>query len=322
MLKAGVRGRACSWTPTAPDDDHWWFRLAEEERPEGWEFWSQPAGLVEEDGEFRPNPKAENIKYLPADYYMQRKAGKGRDYVLVYYCNQYGFIREGRAVYPEFQDHVHTAKDILSPIPDRTVYVGIDFGLTPAAVLMQQTVAGQWRWIDEVVTEDIGAVRFAELLGRKLRGEYPDFEFEMYGDPAGEERSQVDERTPFQVLKVKGIEASPAPSNDPTIRREAVAAALGRMIDGEPGLLVSPKCKVTRKGMAGGYRFRRIQVANEERYTDHPVKDKYSHPCEAAQYAMLGAGEGRAIIRKDPKRRRRNERAIEDYKKQIRASIV
>ena len=88
-----------------------------------------------------------------------------------------------------------------------------------------------------------------------------------------------------------------APSNDFMMRREAVAGALNRMIDGKPGFLISPACKVTRKGMAGGYAFKRVQVGGEERYHDAPKKDRYSHPCEALQYAMLGGGAGRTIMR-------------------------
>ena len=58
----------------------------------------------------------------------------------------------------------------------------------------------------------------------------------------------------------------------------------------------SPKCAVTRKGMAGGYSYKRVQVAGDERYRDKPDKNRFSHPCDAAQYMMLGAGEGRSVI--------------------------
>jgi hypothetical protein len=122
---------------------------------------------------------------------------------------------------------------------------------------------------------------------------FPDFEFEGFGDPAGAQRSQADERTALGILReTTGVHFRPAPSNDFTVRREAVAGALNRMIDGEPGLLISPACLIARKGMAGGYRLRRLQVSGDERYADRPEKNEYSHICEAAQYAMLGAGEG------------------------------
>lgn len=297
-----VRNGGCTWAgvmldTNSPDTDHWWYRLAEEERPEGWSFFAQPPGMVEVDGKWRTNPKAENLANLPPNYYETRAAGKSRDYILVYYANQYGFVRDGKPVYPEYIDSTHCAPEPLEPIPGRTIYVGIDFGLTPAAVLGQKTVLGQWRWIDEVVTENMGAVRFSEELGKVLRGRYQGFEFAIYGDPAGDTRAQTDETTPFQILNGRNIPAVPAPTNDPIVRREAVAGALTRMIDGKPGLLISPRCKVTRKGMAGGYAYKRVQVSGDERFHDKPDKNKFSHPCEAAQYMMIGGGEGENVLK-------------------------
>ena len=58
-----------------------------------------------------------------------------------------------------------------------------------------------------------------------------------------------------------------------------------------------------RKGMAGAYRYRRVALAGEARYTDAPDKNRFSHVCEAAQYLMLGAGEGRALVRGPTNRR-------------------
>ena len=296
MRKGGPTWRGVLLDTNAPDDDHWWYRLAEEERPDGWEFYAQPPGLIEVEGKWRTNPDAENLENLEPDYYETRAAGKTRDYIKVYYCNEYGFVQEGKPIYPEYIDHVHCSQEILEPIPGRTLYVGIDFGLTPAAVFGQSTVAGQWRWIDELVTEDMGAVQFAEVLGPVLRNRYAGYEVEIYGDPAGDDRAQTDKTTPFEILRARGIDAWPAPSNDPVLRREAVAIALTRMVEGEPGLLISPKCKITRKGMAGGYAYKRVQVAGDERYHDKPNKNRFSHPCEAGQYMMLGAGEGQSVI--------------------------
>lgn len=296
-----VRNGGCTWRgvlldTNSPDSDHWWYRLAEEERPLGWEFFSQPGGLIEVNGKWVPNPHAENTDNLEPNYYETRWPGKTRDYILVYYANNYGFVQDGKPVYPEYNDAIHAAKEILQPDPRLPLYVGIDYGLTPAAVMGQRTTRGQWRWIDELVTEDMGAVRFAQVLGMVLRERYRDFKLHIYGDPSGDNRAQTDETTPSQILQSRNIPVMAAPTNDPIIRREAVATACSRMIDGQPGLLISPKCKVTRKGMGGGYCYRRIQVSGDERYHDVPNKNKFSHPCEAAQYMMIGAGEGDSVI--------------------------
>ena len=72
--------------------------MAEEDRPEGWEFFRQPGGLVEHDGKFRENPEAENLANLPADFYPQRAQGKQDGYIRVYYCGRYGFLSDAKPV--------------------------------------------------------------------------------------------------------------------------------------------------------------------------------------------------------------------------------
>lgn len=298
-----------------PDTDHWWYRLAEIERPPGWAFFRQPGGLVEQGGAFTANPAAENLGNLPAGYYERAASGRSPDHVRIYHCAQYGFVCDGRPVFPEYADAVHCAHAPLDPVPGVPLAVGLDFGLTPAALIAQRTPSGRWLWLDELVCEDMGVARFGRLLLDLLHGRYAGFAVEVWGDPAGAARSQTDEKTAFQVLAAMGIPARPAPSNDFTLRREAIAAPLSRLVDGKPGLLVSPRCATARRGLAGGYSLRRIQVAGAEKFADKPDKNRFSHVIDAAGYALLGAGEGRALTR--PRQRggpRRQERADYDFR--------
>ncbi len=273
----------------SPDSDHWLYRLAEEETPEGWSFFAQPPGDSDE---------AENRGHLPPNYYDRLRAGKSEDWIRVYIEGQYGFDTDDRPVFPEFKDSVHCADEPLEPIKGLPIFIGTDFGLTPASVMAQRTATGQWRFIAELVSEDMGAVRHAEHLSAMLDEWFPDFQFRGWGDPAGDARAQTDEKTCLQIMsEYCDIEFRAAPTNDFMMRREAVAGALNRMIDGKPGFLISPACKVTRKGLAGSYCFKRVQVSGDERYHDVPNKNRYSHPCEALQYVMLGGGEGRVVMR-------------------------
>jgi hypothetical protein len=135
------------------------------------------------------------------------------------------------------------------------------------------------------------------LLREKLNREYQGFTFEIYGDPAGEQRVQSDEQTVFQILYAQGIPAVPAYTNDYTLRREAVVAPMQRLdFAGKPAFLIGPKCKILRKGMAGGYKYKRMHISGADRFQDKPDKGRYSHVCEALQYLMIGAGEGSKII--------------------------
>jgi len=70
---------------------------------------------------------------------------------------------------------------------------------------------------------------------------------------------------------------------------------------------------VLRKALAGGYHYRRVQVSGDARYRDVPEKNDYSHVAEAMQYMMLGAGEGRSLIRTERKYAPRQSSAILEY---------
>ena len=302
---AAMGGRTWSgiiMSTNPPDSDHWWYRLAEEDLPEGWEFFRQPGGR---------SPDAENRDNLPPDYYERQIAGKDQEWIKVYVDGDYGFVLDGKPVYSEYRDSVHCGEFDLNPkVPMRA---GFDFGLTPAAVFGQRLPSGRWLWHSELVTEDMGTVRFAEEVHRVIKERYAGFQFESFtGDPAGDIRAQTDETTPFQILRSRGIPASPAGTNDFVKRRESVAFYLNRMVDGTPGLLIHPQCKYLRKGMSGGYHYRRVQVAGDARYRDVPDKTIYSHVCEAGQYLMMGAGEARTLIKRE-RSAPRQATALADY---------
>lgn len=284
------------------DEDHWWYDVAEENKVDGWEFFTQPSGL---------DPMAENIENLPKDYYINLMKGKSADWIKVYIENNYGYVQEGKPVWAGYSDTIHCQPTM--PIPKSPITIGIDFGLTPAAIFAQRDAMGGWRVLSELVATDMGAVRFAALLSAELRGKYSGFEFEVIGDPAGDNRAQTDETTPMMILRAAGIPIRPAPTNDVVQRVEAVAVTLNRLIDGKPGFILDPSCKVLRKAMIGAYQYRRLQLGGAERYTDKPDKNQYSHVADALQYAFLGAGEGKALIRRPDDGRQRQTEAADDY---------
>ena len=72
---------------------------------------------------------------------------------------------------------------------------------------------------------------------------------------------------------------------------------MNRLIDGQAGFLLSPICKILRKGFAGGYHFKRVKVSGDERFHDKADKNSFSHPHDALQYMLSGGGEGAAIVR-------------------------
>tara|TARA_B100001939_G_scaffold347263_1_gene368330 strand:- start:54 stop:1568 length:1515 start_codon:yes stop_codon:yes gene_type:complete len=300
----------------APEEDHWWPIMAGEVpipdhipreqakmlvKPDNWNFFTQPSGMLEtkdEEGEiqdYKENPKAENQKNILANYYSNLIRGKTKSWIDVYVMNRLGHIQDGKPVYPMFASEVHIAKEEIPVAANVPVYVGIDFGLTPAAVLAQK-VRGRWFVQSEIVAVDMGIVRFAEVLRQELATRFSAAsEVIIYGDPAGDFRAQTDESTPFHILRGAGLRAFPAPSNSVDLRLESVSSQLTKMVEGKPALLIDRRCPQLIKGFEGGYAYKRMEVSGE-RYADKPDKNMFSHVHDAAQYLFLGAGEGRALM--------------------------
>jgi hypothetical protein len=256
-----------------PDTDSWWYKVFEEKRPENAALFRQPSGL---------SPEAENVKNLPARYYENLASGTAdKEWIKVYVEGDYGFVIDGKPVYPEYNDGFHCTDKILS-LEKAPIYRGWDFGLTPACVFSQLTPSGQWIVFDEMTAESLGVDRFSDDVLMHSSQYYAGRQFIDVGDPAGSQRSQTDEKTCFQILRGKGIDIEPG-EQTLTARLEAVKFALNRVVGGRPGIAIHPRCKQLRKGFQGGYQFRRMQTA-AERYTDVPDKNAYSHPHDALQY--------------------------------------
>lgn len=271
-----------------PDSDHWWYKLFEEDLPTNHKFFKQPSG---------ESPNAENTKNLPRNYYQNMRSGKTQEWINVYIHGKYGFITDGKPVYGEYNDDLHHTNDKYVPNIDKPIYIGIDFGLTPAATMAQFTPSGRLIVFDELVTFDMGAVNFGRILKQKLSSEYKGFRFEIYGDPAGDIRAQTDEETPFLALSAQGIDAMPTHTNDFIIRREVVADYLQRLdFTGKPAFAITPGAPTLRKAMGGGYKYKRMQVSGEDRFKDTPDKGKFSHVAESLQYLVLGAVGDSAVI--------------------------
>lgn len=304
----------------APSEDHWWpimsgetpapeYLTAEERltlvKPENWEFFTQPAAMVECKDEgggltgYELSPKAENINNLNDGYYQQTVQGKSRRWIAVNILNKLGSDKDGKVVYPDFRRDSHVARDKIEPVPGVDVHVGVDFGLTPAAAIAQKLPSGRWLTLAELVAGDMGAERFAPIL--KMRLLELGFErigcaIKFWGDPSGDYRAQTDENTPFLIFQAQGIPIMPAPSNDPVIRIGAQESVLNRMVAGESGELIDPSCTILIRGYEDGYHYRRIQVSGEARYDSSPNKNRFSHIHDANQYAKLGGGEGFKLI--------------------------
>lgn len=271
----------------------------------GWKHFQQPGGMEPNAENLENLEQTEETLKLPYDdprrreqgrtYYTAALADYNEDEAHVYVHAQRGRTKSGKPIYTNYRDTTHCKEfELVKGIP---LCIGIDFGRTPAAVIGQHLATGQWRWRYELCAHGMGIKPFAIELRRFIGEVLPDFEIgNVTGDPAGEPKDTSD-NTAFELLKAGGIIAKPAYTNELSVRIEAVQSNFKAMVDGQPGVLIHPDCKVLRDACIDGYHYRKLQVSGN-RYADEPEKNEYSHPAEALQYAYLGGGEGRVVMAK------------------------
>jgi len=296
----------------APEEDHWLPpMLGELPYPEGlpiedqlrwpeeWGYYLQPAGLSERmsgDGKsvlgYEPNPAAENVAWLVPGYYLEQIKGKSRQWIDSRVMNRITVELEGTPVWPQFRRESHVAKEVLPFVPGQDLWVGLDFGRQPAAVI-GQSFNMRVNVLAEIQGFDEGATTFAPRLKAFLEQRYAGAKVRFVGDPKGRDRGQADDRTPYDVFAAHGMKVEPAPvqGNNIRTRIEAVEYVLNGMYDGRPRFQLSPACRSLAVGMQGKYHYKKTDESKFE-----PVKNKHSHLADALQYLVLGMGEGRAMV--------------------------
>jgi hypothetical protein len=108
------------------DTDHWLYKLYVEKLPnspelqEFYGYYHQPSGLSAE---------AENLTHLSRNYYQNLAVGKDDNFIKVYIHGQYGYVREGKIIYTNYNDLDHCALVPLEPWRGVHLTLGWDFGL-------------------------------------------------------------------------------------------------------------------------------------------------------------------------------------------------
>jgi len=258
----------------------------------------QPSALSDE---------ADWLQFLPDGYYDTLVEGKPPEWVDVYVHARFGRSLAGRPVFTSFKPDWHVAKEPLEPFRTSSspLIIGMDFGLTPACTISQVDPRGRLLTYDSVTGEDMGVVRFVDerlrpLLATKYRG----IPAVIIGDPAGAQRAQTDERSVFDILRLRGFEVYPAPTNNIAARIAAVDDLLLRQVDGGPAHLIDPGCVALIDALRGGYRYRKRKNGD---YDDKPEKNRYSHVADAHQYACLHVAGDRVGFRTGLGRARKRE---------------
>jgi hypothetical protein len=278
------KSNAHIWGMTNPPDmDTFWEDFLTNP-PDNADVYFQPSGL---------SPEADWLEFLPDDYYDNLAQGKSEDWVDVYIHAKFGKSLSGQPVFKSFSRDQHVSKEPLKPMStSNPLIIGVDAGLTPAAVVAQVLWDGRVVVYNAMISEDMGALRFVrERLKPLLANKFAGYRSIVIIDPAAFQRAQTDERTVADIYKAEGFQVKPSKTNAITARIAAVDKYLTRTVDGKAGLLICPEgASPLVQALAGKYRYK---VNTKGQREETPEK---SHPwsdvADAFQYACLHADGG------------------------------
>ncbi len=245
------------------------------------ELFHQPSGI---------GPDAENVENLPPDYYENMMGNRSVEWSSVHVESMWGASNAGQAVFRRSfhaPDHVRDMVTMVNPM--RPLVIGMDFGRTPSALIGQVDSMGRLLVFDEVVTEDMGLVTMVEdkLKPMLFAEPYAGKRFFVVADPAGREKSQITEETPFEALRAMGLMAYPASTNSITPRLTAVEKLFRQRLQGEPAIQISRTgCPTLVRALGSRYRYRKRRDGELE---DKPEKlHPWSDVADCLQYMSLG----------------------------------
>jgi len=279
----------CTWfgvlgDTNPPEDGSYYYRLAEEVRPDNLMLYKQPSGL---------SPEAENIDNLPANYYSNLAKGKSTEWVNVYIHGRYGFIPAGEPVTPEYNPELHRSKEPLDVLVRARAFRAYDGGLNPTCHVGQIAPSGQIRIYKTFRGENIGMEQLIDtMLIPYLSREFKDKKVEDWmdvGDPslANREQSNADSSAAKVIEKklrrfgctglIEGVDLGGR-------RIIGRSEGLNKMIGGRPWVILDPSNIILHKALNGGWHY--PDTATGKALKDKPLKDIHSHPGDAFSYLM------------------------------------
>ena len=281
----------------APDADSFWETYLSEP-PKTAEVFKQPSAISAE-ADWRDN--------LVEGYYENLAEGKSQDWIDVYINNKFGRSLSGQPVFRSFDTETHVSKTALSVL-SAPVIIGVDAGLSPAAIFGQIDYSGRVVIHNTVIAESTGALRFIrERIKPLLANKFAGRSVLVVIDPAAFQRAQTDEKTVADMFKAEGFRVVPAKTNTISARLASVEQYLNRTVDGKSGIVFDPDGNlVLLAALRGKYRYK-VNIKGET--DDKPEKNHpFSDVADGLEYLCMHADGGavfgakRVTERKEVKR--------------------
>lgn len=267
-----------------PDVDNYVYELFEEKRPGGYVLFKQPSGR---------GPRGENRQGTSLAGYeeLARLNAHNPWYVKRMVDGEYGPSRDGAPVYTTYKDDVHCSETPLKPARGLPIRLSFDQGVNGAAMIIRQLMpTGQVRVLDELIPGyRMGPTMFAQNCRAFLNSSYPGIPVQMASCDmagfAGSDKEAGDHAWAEIVGRVLDLVITPAPTNELQPRIDCIAQLLSYFPEGIPALLISPTCKVLRKGFNSHYCYHLAQDGESKNLI--PKKNMQANAMDALQYGVL-----------------------------------
>lgn len=198
---------------------------------------------------------------------------------------------EGMPVYRDYNRQIHHLE--IPPEPERglPLLIGVDNGLTPAAIICQLQDEALVV-LKELVEFNMGAKRFAQVVKNYISVNLPIWSslsnVQVHMDPSGFFRNDTDEgscKLDFINAGFKDVQPGPIA---PAIRKEGVEHFLTRTTrKGASFQICEDTAPMAVKGFEGGYHYPKNAIEREDDLK--PVKNEFSHVHDGLQYVACAA---------------------------------
>jgi hypothetical protein len=253
-------------------------------------------------------PYGENTFLPDKERAKTMRAFKNRPELYARYVRgEFSNVNLGMSVTPEFSELFHRSPIIIEPWETLTFRLW-DGGLWPTCVFLQIFPNGQIVCLKTVRGENIGMRQLIEyfikpLLATTFRNIR---EWRDIGDPSLWNRDPMDStKSVAEVIETELNTVYEPGEMGWENRREALQSLFTRVVDGQPGFLISADDDVMIEALGGGWHYHKNAAG--QILKDLPVKDQHSHPGDALSHGIA------AIMNPTVAKPNRPEKCVTDF---------
>src|SRR5262249_44619750 len=138
-------------------------------------------------------------------YYERLARGRNKDWIDRYVHARYSPDPSGTAVFKSsFTRTFHVVDDL--DVINAPIIIGQAFGRNPVSLLTQMDSHGRILVLEELWCENIGLqTQLPQLRSLLMTDRYLNKRFVVIGDPSGQDKGSLDERTAFDILRQAGF---------------------------------------------------------------------------------------------------------------------